>query len=93
MEAFAQFYVDIVEPALKALLFFVVVMACMWFIRVIKDPSRQMDMASQFFQSIINFVIKAFTLLFTGIVATFSLLSRSVRVIIATVRDFFTSRI
>jgi len=93
MEQFAYLYVSFIEPALKFFLFFLIVMAAVWFLNFIHDSKKYGDLAVQVFQGTIKGVVLTFQYLGLAIWWVVMFLVRLVRVFVATLRDFFTSRI
>lgn len=93
IEDIARVYVNYAEPAAKVFALFMAVMAVIYCWNFIKDPAKQLDMASQFFHWIIGLIVAVVMGIGVGLYETFRFIWRVLHVIFATLRDFFMSRI
>ncbi len=93
MEQFAYFYVTFLEPALKFFAFFMIVMAAIWFLNFIHDSKKYGDMAVSVFQGTIKGFVVTVQYIGLGLWWVVMFFVRIVRLFLATLRDFFTSRI
>jgi hypothetical protein len=92
-ENIAHIYVNYVEPGAKIFVLFMAVMAVLYFWNFVKDPKKQLDMASQFFHWMIGMMTAIVMGIGVAIYETCRFLWRVLHVIFATLRDFFISRI
>lgn len=90
---FAQLYVDYIEPIGKIFLFLLAIAACVMLLSYVKDREKLSDIATQFVMFF--WLIFSKLAIWTGMALWWLLLfiMRAVSLIIATVRDFFVSRI
>lgn len=93
IELFADLYVTYIEPALKIFAAFMLVMAVIYVLQFIKDPKRQIDIATQFFQFINRAIVAVFLGVFHGVTWICKFIWRTLSIIFGTLRDFFISRI
>jgi hypothetical protein len=93
VDQIAELYVHVIEPLLKVLAIFIVVVTLLYMFNAMSDSKKKADFVNNTF----NFLIKATVFLFTslGRVALFlgRLLLRIINLLIATISDFFTSKI
>jgi hypothetical protein len=93
VERLAFIYVHILEPALKVLAFLVLVVTVLYIFNAIGDSKKKTD----FVNSMFNLLMKSVVVLFTGLgrlgLILGRLLLRVFTLLVATVRDFFTSKI
>ena len=92
MKEFIHFYVNYIEPSLKYFAFFLAVMFVLSFWSKAKD-GKLLDVAHTLFQSTIMYTYKGVYYFFLGLYLLLNSIVRGFRVIFATVRDFFMSRI
>lgn len=93
VEQIAHIYVNYAEPAGRVFLLFMAVMAVIYVVSFVKDPAKQIDMASHFFQWIVNMMVQSVVWTGMAIYETFRFIFRIFHIIFATLRDFFISRI
>lgn len=93
VEAIAYFYVTYIEPGLKVFALFMLLMSIIYVLAFIKDPKRQLEIATQFFQFVNNLAIKTMVVTFHVLVWLFKFIWRAFHIVFATLRDFFMSRI
>jgi hypothetical protein len=93
VDQIAELYVHVIEPLLKVLAVFVVVVILLHMFNALGDSKKKADLINSTF----NFLLKATLFVFTGLgrVALFlgRLLLRIINLLIATISDFFTSKI
>ncbi len=89
----AYFYVNYGIPAGKVFLLFMAIMAVIYCWSFIKDPAKQIDMASKFFNWVVTTIVAVVMGVGIGIYETFRFFWRVLHVIFSTLRDFFMSRI
>ena len=89
----AQLYVNFLEPAFKVLAVIVVVAFVLYLFNLLRGK----DMKGDFVSTIVNFIVKAImkTIQLTGklLLKSLKVLLETISLIIATVRDFLTSKI
>lgn len=93
IESLARVYVDVIEPMLHTMAFVVIGIVLLYLLGVVKDGKKKGDLVNSAFSFIIKMVTLAFTLTgrFLLWMARFSW--QIIRVIFASFRDFFTSKI
>jgi hypothetical protein len=93
VDQIAELYVHVIEPLLKVLAVFVVVITLLYLFNAMGDSKKKADLVNNTF----NFLIKTTIFIFTGLgrVALLlgRLLLRIINLLIATISDFFTSKI
>jgi hypothetical protein len=93
IEAIAHLYVNFLEPALRVLVVLFVVLLLLSIINFIRDPKAK----ENFVKTLIGLVFKGLKLLLIGAGAVLKglleMLQKSIKVIFAAFRDFFTSKI
>lgn len=93
IERFAHFYVNVVEPAAQVLLILIVVILLLGIINFIRDPKAKENLI----KTLINLIMKALKLSLVAVGAllqgTLEVLRKSIKVIFAAFRDFFSSKI
>lgn len=93
IESLAHFYVNVVEPATQVLLILVVVILLLGVINFIRDPKAKENLV----KTLINMIMKLVKYLLIGVGAVLkgsvNMLQKSIKVIFAAFRDFFSSKI
>lgn len=89
----AELYVDFIEPALKGLLFVVIVVVLLYFINLIRDSKKKTDLINSMFSIIIKVISRALFWVGGALVWLAKMLLKTITVIFAAIRDFFTSKI
>ncbi len=93
VEQLAELYVHVIEPALKVLAFFIVIVTVLYLLNALGDSKKK----TEFVNNTFNFIIKAIFVIFTGLgraaLIVGRLLLRIINLLIATISDFFTSKI
>ncbi|HEX2859151.1 MAG TPA: hypothetical protein VHP58_03020 [Alphaproteobacteria bacterium] len=93
VEQVAELYVHVIEPALKVLAFFIIVITVLYLFNALADSKKK----TEFVNNTFNFILKAVFLIFTGVgraaIIVGRLLLRIINLLIATISDFFTSKI
>ncbi len=93
IEALAHLYVDAIEPAFRVILIVFVILIILSIINFIRDPKAKENLI----KSIISLIFKGlqYVLVAAGAIlkGTLSLLQKSIKVIFAAFRDFFSSKI
>lgn len=89
----AEFYVNFIEPALKAAVFIVIVVVLLYIINLIRDSKKKTDLVNSLFSLIVKLITGA--VVWVGGVAVWlvKMLLKTITVIFAAVRDFFSSKI
>lgn len=94
MERLADFWVNWVEPGFKFLVFFVILMAVIWFVNLLRDPKNALDLARRTTHLVWNYVIVgSLVFVWKFFWGTLDYIARTGRLIFAILRDFFTSHI
>ncbi|MCA3243737.1 MAG: hypothetical protein INF43_00325 [Alphaproteobacteria bacterium] len=93
IERLAHFYVNVVEPIAQVLLVLIVVILLLGIINFIRDPKAKENLI----KTLINLIMKTLKLSLVTLGAllkgTLELLQKSIKVIFAAFRDFFSSKI
>lgn len=92
MESFAQIYVDYIEPFLTGFMIFMGVMMFLALIAKAKE-GKLLSLAETIFTSTLKYTYLFFLYLGMSVLWVFNTIVRVFRVIFATLRDFFISRI
>ena len=93
VEQVAELYVHVIEPALKVLAFFIVIVTVLYLLNALGDSKKKTEFVNNTFNFIIKTVIFCFTALGKGAIILGRLLLRIINLLIATISDFFTSKI
>lgn len=93
VEQFADIYVNYIEPGAKILALFIAFAFVFWVWGWIKDVKKQQDFLSVFFNNLLSWTISIVVGVAMFVWGTIMFFLRVANIIIATVRDFFISRI
>ena len=89
----AQLYVNVLEPAFKVLLVVLVVAFVIYLFNLVRGKDMKNDFIGTVVTGIIKTFIKSIQLFGKALLGSFKVLLKTSRVIMATVRDFLTSKI
>ncbi len=92
IEKFAYLYVHYLLPGFKIFVFFLLVLLVLAFWAKAKEGNL-MDLPSQLFNGIFSGAYKGALYLYIAIAFVFGTIMRMFRIVMATLRDFFISRI
>lgn len=93
MEIIAEFYVSYVEPGAKIFAFIFAILLVIWLVDMMRQPGAHLQMAGTVIMFVWNAVVKTFVWIWMAILFIFNMILRGIRLVFATVRDFFTSKI
>jgi len=93
IEQFAAFYVNVVEPVFRFLLFAVIAISFLYLLNVVRDAKKKTDIINGAFNFILKLVTKSVVLLGKVLLFSIKMLQKVFKVINASVRDFFNSKI
>lgn len=90
---FAEFYVNVLEPVLKFLIFFIIAVFLLYMLNVMRDTKKKGDLVTV----MVNFITKSITksVVLAGKVLLWcsNMLLKSITVIYTSIRDFLFSKI
>ena len=89
----AQFYVDVLEPGFKIFLVVAVIAFILYGINILRDSKKKTDLVGGLVTLIVKSIIKSMQLMGRLLLGSLKVLLKTSRVIMATVRDFLTSKI
>jgi hypothetical protein len=89
----AVVYVHVIEPVLKVLAFFLVVLTLLYLFNAMGDSKKKADMVNGLFNILIKGAMLLATGLGRGVLFLGRLLLRIINLLVATISDFFTSKI
>jgi hypothetical protein len=89
----AVFYVDVIEPVLKFCAFLVIAIFLLYLLNMLRDAKKKTDLINGAFNFIIKLATKTVSVSGRIVVWTVKVLLNIIRVIFASIRDFFTSKI
>ncbi|MEC9292009.1 MAG: hypothetical protein VX730_06360 [Pseudomonadota bacterium] len=92
VEKFAYLYVHYLLPGFKIFVFLLLVLLVLAFWAKAKE-GKLMDLPSQIFNGTFSFIYKTCLYIYLAIAFVFGTIMRMFRIIMATLRDFFMSRI
>lgn len=92
IEGFAHLYVNVLEPAAQILAVLLVVLCILYIFNVLRGGAAKGDFLSVFVGGMMKLVLKALQMLWQGVCAALRFVSRGLRLVFATMRDFLFSR-
>lgn len=89
----AEFYVNVLEPLGRFLFFIIIAVFLLYLLNLVRGTSGESNLSN----NVVNLIFKSFvkTMNYTGklVLWIFKLLLKTITVIFASIRDFFTSKI
>ncbi len=93
LERIAHFYVNVIEPASQVVLILIVILLLLGVVNFIRDPKAKENLV----KTLISFIFRMLKLMLVAAGAvlkgTLEMLRKSIKVIFAAFRDFFSSKI
>lgn len=89
----AELYVHVIEPALKVVAFFMVVITVLYIINSLGDSKKKTEMVNNIFNIMIKSTVVVFAGLGKGALFLGKLLLQIFNLLVHTISDFFTSKI
>jgi hypothetical protein len=89
----AQLYVNVLEPAFKVLLIAAIIAFLLYGFNLLRGGDKKNDLVNGVVNLIVKISLKTIQLIGKGILGFFKMLLKTIRVLMATVRDFLTSKI
>ena len=89
----ARLYVNVLEPAFKIFLVIAIVAFLLYGFNLLRGGDKKNDLVSGVVNIIVKSTWKSIHLTGRGVLGFFRMLLKTIRVLMATVRDFLTSKI